>query len=64
MVVQLKFITWSYQSAGIEKVERMKQLAKFANRLNAYIELNTSGFYKNKNTKFKSRNLRAIAEIA
>ncbi|MCO8042625.1 hypothetical protein OC498_08715 [Acinetobacter bohemicus] len=41
-----KIYTYSYRSAGVDKVERMKQLAKEGNGLNAYIKLNTNSLYE------------------
>ena len=41
-----KIYTYSYRRAGIEKVERMKQLAKVGNGLNAYIKLNANSLYE------------------
>lgn len=41
-----KIYTYSYRSAGIEKVERMKQLAKVGNGLNAYIRFNANSLYE------------------
>ncbi|SJX22110.1 hypothetical protein ACNJC6_01742 [Acinetobacter johnsonii] len=42
----VKIYTYSYRSAGIDKVERMKQLAKVGNGLNAYIKLNANSLYE------------------
>lgn len=42
----VKIYTYSYRSAGIEKVERMKQLAKSGDGLNSYIKLYANTLYE------------------
>ena len=41
-----KIYTYSYHSAGIEKVERMKQLARTGDGLNSYIKLYANKLYE------------------
>lgn len=41
-----KIYTYSYRSAGVEKVERMKQLAGTGNGLNSYIKLYANNLYE------------------
>jgi len=41
-----KIYTYSYSSAGIEKVERMKQLAQAGDGLNSYIKLHANSLYE------------------
>lgn len=41
-----KIYTYSYHSAGSEKVERMKQLAKAGDGLNSYIKLYANKLYE------------------
>lgn len=41
-----KIYTYSYHSAGIEKVERMKQLAQAGDGLNSYIKLHANSLYE------------------
>ena len=41
-----KIYTYSYQSAGIEKVERLKKLARAGNGLNCYIKLYVNSLYE------------------
>lgn len=40
-----KIYTYSYSSAGIEKVERMKKLAQVGDGLNSYIKLYANNLY-------------------
>lgn len=42
----VKIYTYSYHSAGIEKVERMKQLAQAGDGLNSYIKLHRNSLYE------------------
>ena len=42
----LKIYTYSYRSAGVERTECMKQLAKVGSGLNAYIKLNANSLYE------------------
>lgn len=41
-----KIYQYSYSSAGIEKVERMKQLAQAGDGLNSYIKLHANSLYE------------------
>ena len=41
----LKIYTYSYHSAGADKVEEMKRLAKSGNGLNSYIKLYANKLY-------------------
>ena len=41
-----KIYTYSYRSAGVDRVEYMKELAKVGNGLNAYIKLNANSLYE------------------
>lgn len=42
----VKIYTYSYHSAGIEKVEHMKQLAQAGDGLNSYIKLHANSLYE------------------
>ena len=41
-----KIYIYSYQSASVEKVERMKQLARAGDGLNSYIKLHANNLYE------------------
>lgn len=46
LIETAKIYTYSYQSAGIEKVERLKKLARAGNGLNCYIKLYVNSLYE------------------